>query len=594
MHKASSTPALDLSVFKLLRTYLWPKGSVAVKSTVFFSIVLILASKICAIWTPLFYRQAVNALSLNPRDFSHLVLASLAAYGLTRVLAVGLLELKDFLFARVEQRAVRLVATRVFEHLNALSLRFHLDRQTGSVTRSLEKGSRAIETFLKFSTFTILPLFMELALVLGTVLYLYGWILMGMIASVVIIYTVYTLKVTQWRAAFVKQKNKQDTECNHRAVESLLNYETVKYFGNERLELKRFDTAQKAYEEAAVKDKRGLAILNTGQGLIVSLGLVGTLCFMGNKIMEGHMTLGDLVLVNVYFAQLYQPLNMLGWAYREIKRSLLEMGEMINLLGAPVEISDETGAKLLKGRDTTIVFDKVSFAYYEDRPILKNISFEVPAHHKVAIVGPSGSGKSTIAKLLFRFYDVTAGQISIGGQDIRRVTQGSLRKLIGVVPQDMVLFNESIAYNVGYGDPKAPKGDIEWAVKSANLKSFVSQLPLGLETIVGERGLKVSGGEKQRIAIARTLLKRPKIFLFDEATSSLDSKTEKNIQENLNKISNKQTTILIAHRLSTVVDADQILVLDRGEIVERGSHETLLKKKGIYAEMWTRQHKKKL
>lgn len=564
-----------------------------IKSSVCFSVFLILASKICGIWTPLFYRQAVNALSLNPRDFSYLVLVSLAAYGLTRVLAVGLLELKDFLFARVEQRAVRLVSIRVFEHLMALSLRFHLDRQTGSVTRSLEKGSRAIETFLKFSTFTILPLFIELTLVLGTVLYLYGWILMGMIASVVIIYTVYTLKVTQWRAAFVRQKNKQDTECNHRAVESLLNYETVKYFGNERLELKRFDVAQKAYEEAAVKDKRGLAILNTGQGLIVSLGLVGTLCFMGNKIMEGQMTLGDLVLVNVYFAQLYQPLNMLGWSYREIKRSLLEMREMMDLLGASVEISDGATSKALKRQDTTILFENVSFAYNENRPILKNISFEVPSHHKVAIVGPSGSGKSTIAKLLFRFYDVTGGTISIGGQDIREVTQSSLRKLIGVVPQDMVLFNESIAYNVGYGDPKASKKEIEWAVAGANLKSFVAQLPQGLDTIVGERGLKVSGGEKQRIAIARTLLKRPKIFLFDEATSSLDSKTERNIQENLNKISKKQTTILIAHRLSTVVDADQILVLDRGEIVERGSHKALLKQKGIYAEMWARQHKKK-
>jgi ATP-binding cassette subfamily B protein len=563
-----------------------------IKTTVSFSLFLIVLSKICSIWTPLFYRQAVNALSLNPRDFSYLVLASLGAYGLTRVLAVGLLEIKDFLFARVEQRAVRLMATRFFEHLSILSLRFHLDRQTGSVTRSLEKGSRAIETFLKFSTFTILPLFMELSLVLGTVLYLYGWVLMGMIASVVIIYTVYTLKVTQWRAAFVREKNKQEIQCNHRAVESLLNYETVKYFGNENLELKRFDKAQRAYEEAAVKDKRGLAILNTGQGLIVSLGLVGILCFMGTKIMAGQMTLGDLVLVNVYFAQLYQPLNMLGWSYREIKRSLLEMREMIDLLGVSVEISDGEGAKVLKGQDTTIVFKNVSFAYNKERTILKDISFEVPAHHKVAIVGPSGSGKSTIAKLLFRFYDSTSGKISIGGEDIRQVTQSSLRKLIGVVPQDMVLFNESIGYNVGYGDPKASKKEIDWAVKSANLKPFLAQLPLGLGTIVGERGLKVSGGEKQRIAIARTLLKRPKIFLFDEAPSSLDSKTEKNIQENLNKISNKQTTILIAHRLSTVVDADQILVLDQGQIVERGSHEMLLKKKGIYAEMWARQHKK--
>ncbi len=592
MHKVSSTPALDLSVFKLLRTYLWPKGNGGIKVTVCFSVLFILTSKICAIWTPLFYREAVNALSLNPRDFSYLVLASLGAYGLTRVLSVGLLELKDFFFARVEQRAVRLVSIRVFEHLSALSLRFHLDRQTGSVTRSLEKGSRAIETFLKFSTFTIVPLFIELTLVLGTILYLYGGILMAMIATVVVVYTVYTLKVTQWRAAFVRQKNQEDTQCNHRAVESLLNYETVKYFGNEKLELKRFDKAQQAYEEAAIKDKRGLALLNAGQGLIVSLGLVGTLCFMGNKIMEGQMTVGDLVLVNVYFAQLYQPLNMLGWAYREIKRSLLEMQEMIDLLGAPVEISDRVRAKVLSGRDTTVVFDNVSFAYNENRPILKNISFEVPAHHKVAIVGPSGSGKSTLAKLLFRFYDVTGGRISVGGQDIRDVTQSSLRKLIGVVPQDMVLFNESISYNVGYGDPKASKQEIEWAVKGANLKTFIAQLPEGLETIVGERGLKVSGGEKQRIAIARTLLKKPKIFLFDEATSSLDSKTEKNIQENLNNISKKQTTILIAHRLSTVVDADQILVLDRGEIVERGSHEILLKKKGIYAEMWARQHKK--
>ncbi len=593
MHKASPISPLDLSVSKLLRTYLWPRNSLGIRATVFFSLFLIFASKICGIWVPLFYRQAVNELSLHPTQFSYLVLVALAAYGLTRVLAIGFLEAKDFLFARVEQRAVRLVSLRVFEHLNHLSLRFHLDRQTGSVTRSLEKGSRAIETFLKFSTFTIIPLFVELALVLGTVMYLYGGLLTLMIASVVVIYTVYTLKVTQWRSVFVREKSQQDIRCNHRAVESLLNYETVKYFGNEKLELKRFGEAQTAYERAAVKDKKGLAILNGGQGLIVSLGLVGTLCFMGTKIMEGQMTIGDLVLVNVYFAQLYQPLNMLGWAYREIKRSLMEMQEMLTLLGAPVEISDGSNSKSLRAKDTTLVFQNVSFAYNEDRPILKDISFEVPAHHKVAIVGSSGSGKSTLAKLIFRFYDVTEGQITIGGENIRDVTQASLRKLIGVVPQDMVLFNESIAYNVGYGDPRASKKEIEWAIKSANLSSFIKQLPKGIETLVGERGLKISGGEKQRIAIARTLLKRPKIFLFDEATSSLDSKTEKNIQDNLNKISKKQTTILIAHRLSTVVDADQILVLDQGRIVERGTHEALLKQKGLYAQMWARQHKKK-
>jgi ABC-type transport system involved in Fe-S cluster assembly fused permease/ATPase subunit len=586
---ASYTDKADTKVVKFLFPYLWPKGEGKIKTRVVISILAVILSKIAAVWVPFFYKKAVDIFDQANTQLIVVPVFFLIAYGFSRGLSISLLEIKEAVFARVEQQVIRKVALKVFAHLHALSLRFHLDRKTGSVTRSLERGTKAIETFFRFSTFSLIPTALEILLVVFTVLYFYGWIFCVLIASSMFLYIYYTLKITGWRATFLRHMNEADNKSNDRSIESLINYETVKYFGNETYEYTLYDQAQKAYENAAVKNKIGLAILNSGQGLIISLGLIVTMLISGHKVANHELTLGDFVLLNTYLIQLFQPLLILGFAYREIKRSLVEMEHLFGILNVQIDIQDAPDAvdfSLIKGE---IVFNQVSFSYNPDRQILKNVSFTVPAGKKVAIVGASGAGKSTIGRLLYRFYDVTEGSILLDGVDIKAMTQKSLRTHIGVVPQDTVLFNENIFYNILYGRPTASKEEVEKAAAMANLTPFIEKLPDGYKTTVGERGLKLSGGEKQRVAIARALLKHPKIFLLDEATSSLDTRTEKQIQDNLNRISKDHTTLAIAHRLSTIVDAHNIIVLENGEIVEQGTHKALLEKKGCYYHMWQKQ-----
>ena len=578
-----------IGVLKFLFPYLWPKGEFSIRVRLMVSIAAVLASKLVAVGVPYFYKQAVDSLGSTDLQAIALPIVFLVAYGLSRGLSVGLMELKEGLFARVEQNIIRKVALKVFAHLHALSLRFHLDRKTGSVTRSLERGTKAIETFFRFSTFHLVPTTLEIILVVGAVFYFYGWFFATLLSISMVAYIYYTLKITHWRATFLRSMNEADNVSNDRSIESLINYETVKYFGNEDHEYNRYDKTQKAYEEAAVKNKVGLAILNSGQGVIVSLSLIAIMLISGHKVIQHELTLGDFVLLNTYLMQLFQPLGVLGFAYREVRRSMVEMEHLFGLLDVPVEIKDAEDACPYAIKKGEIIFENVDFHYNENRQILQNVSFRVPAGKKVAIVGSTGSGKSTIGRLLYRFYDVTGGAVKIDGVDLRQVTQRSLQKTIGVVPQDMVLFNESIFYNILYGRPSASKEEVYQAARMANLEPLINRLPEGYETEVGERGLKLSGGEKQRVAIARTILKQPKIFLLDEATSSLDTRTEKEIQNNLNAISRNHTTLVIAHRLSTIVDADEIIVLDQGEIVERGKHDDLLKQRGSYYHMWKKQ-----
>ena len=580
---------VDFASIKILFPYLWPPQESGLRWRLMGSFFFVVASKVTAVGIPLFYKEAVNLIGLNIHESFGLIVFFLGAYGTSRAFSTFFLELKDYLFARIEQRAVRLLSVRVFNHLNALSLRFHLDRQTGAVVRTLERGSKAIETFFKFTTFSVFPIFLEVMVTVGMIAYLYGLTLSSWVCGSIIVYVVYTIKTTNWRAKFLRQMHDADNQANQQAVESLLNYETVKYFGNEELEQNRFEKAQRAYEQSAIKNKTGLSILNTGQGIIISVGLIGLLWMVAFRIKSQTLTLGDLVLINTYLLQLYAPLNMLGFAYREIKRSLVEMDGMFGLLKEPTDIQDLPGAQSLIFRGGEISFKDVVFSYSKERQILKGISFQVPAGKKVALVGPSGSGKSTIGRLLFRFYDVSEGEILIDGQNIQNVTQKSLRSVMGVVPQDTVLFNDSIYYNIQYGNPSASLNEVQSAAQSANIHKFIESLPQGYETMVGERGLKLSGGEKQRVSIARTLLKKPKIFLFDEATSSLDTTTEKYIQTNLNRISKDCSTLVIAHRLSTIIDAYKIFVLSAGKIVEEGTHKELLKQKGLYASLWEKQ-----
>tara|TARA_R110002050_G_scaffold70425_1_gene151777 strand:+ start:20970 stop:22778 length:1809 start_codon:yes stop_codon:yes gene_type:complete len=586
---SSYTQKAKLNVVKYLLPHLWPKGNWSLKFRLILSILCVLAGKVIAVWVPFFYKKAIDVFDSADTQIIAVPVFFLVAYGFSRGLSTGLIELKEAIFSRVEQRAVRSVALTVFRHLHNLSMRFHMDRQTGSVTRSLERGTKAIETFFRFSTFNILPTFIEIFLVLGTVFYFYKWYFSVLIGIGIFTYIYFTLKITHWRAQFVRKMNEEDNISNNKAIESLINFETVKYFGNEDHEYERYDRAQKLYEEAAVQNKFGLALLNSGQAIIISITLIAVLLSCGYEVYRKEMTLGDLVLINTYLIQLFAPLFMFGFAYREIKRSLVEMEHMFGLLNEPVDVQDKKDAQNIDITKGNITFKNVVFSYNPEREILHGINFDVSAGKKVAIVGPSGSGKSTISRLLYRFYDVTEGSIEIDGVDVREITQKSLRKSIAVVPQDMVLFNESIFYNIHYGRPEATEDEVFQAAKNAQLTEFIEMLPLKFDTTVGERGLKLSGGEKQRVAIARALLKRPKIFLFDEATSSLDTKTEKDIQDKLNQVSKNHTTLVIAHRLSTIVDADEILVLDKGHIVERGTHKALLKKKGHYFNMWERQ-----
>ena len=582
-------PRNDLQTIRSLVPYLWPTGETGLRVRVILAILLMITAKGINVVVPVFFKHAVDALSAGATAVLVVPVGLLVAYGMTRVLAHAFGELRDAVFAKVAQRAIRLAGLRTFRHLHRLSMQFHLDRQTGGISRAVERGTKGIEFLLTFMLFNILPTLIEILLVCGILWTLYNvWFALVTLATITG-YIVWTLSITEWRIKFRRRMNETDSDANTKSIDSLLNFETVKYFGNEDHEARRFDGALQAYEKAAVDSKTSLSLLNVGQGAIISIGLTVVMIMAGQGVADGTMTIGDFVLVNAYLIQLYMPLNFLGFVYREIKRSLIDMETMFGLLGKTPGIQDRDDATNLNVNGGNIEFSNVSFRYDPRRPVINDISFQVPAGKTVAIVGPSGSGKSTISRILFRFYDVDEGDVLIDGQDIRSVTQDSLRAAIGIVPQDTVLFNDTVYYNIAYGNPGATPTEVEDAARHAAIHDFVMNQPDGYQTKVGERGLKLSGGEKQRVAIARTILKQPKIMLFDEATSALDTHTEKEIQESLRKVSEGRTTLMIAHRLSTVVDADEIIVLDAGKITERGNHTDLLTQNGPYAKMWARQ-----
>ena len=578
-----------LGTLRTLMPYLWPVGRPGLRLRVVVALCLLAAAKFANVYVPFLYKAAIDALSLENIALIVVPVGAIVGYGLARVLAQAFGELRDAVFIKVGQNAIRSVALQTFEQLHRLALRFHLERQTGGLSRSIERGTKGIQFLLTFSLFSILPTLFEILLVVGILLYNYTpWF--GLLTLLTISgYIAFTLAITEWRTKFRRQMNDMDNEANTKAIDSLLNYETVKYFGNEGHEAERYDASLARYEQAAIRSQTTLSYLNIGQGVIVSAGLIAVMLLAAQQVKAGVMTLGDFVLINTFLIQLYLPLNFLGFVYREIKQSLVDMEEMFKLLRVNAEIIDRPGAKALEPNGGEVEFTDVDFSYEADRGILQGVSFRVPAGRTVAIVGPSGAGKSTISRILFRFYDVSAGSVRIDGQDIREVTQASLRDSIGIVPQDTVLFNDSIKYNIRYGNPGASDADVFEAARLAAIHDFVEGLPEGYDTMVGERGLKLSGGEKQRVAIARTILKEPRILLFDEATSALDSHTEREIQTALKQVSADRTTLVIAHRLSTVVDADEILVLDQGRIVERGRHADLLALEGNYAAMWARQ-----
>ena len=511
------------------------------------------------------------------------------AYGVGRIMMVVLAQIRDAIFAKVSQRAVRELAVRTFRHLHALSLKFHLERRTGGLARIVSRGTMGIDTVLRFSLFNTFPTILEIAFVAGILAWSYGWLYALVILLTVLAYVWFTYAATEWRINIRRDMNAADTEANTKAVDSLLNFETVKYFGNEEHETKRYAVSMDIYEKAAVKTWVSLAVLNSGQAVIYSAGLTIVMVMSALAVRAGHATVGDFVMINALMIQLYMPLNFIGSSYREIKQGLIDVEQMFTLLKVNAEIKDKPGARPLVVKDAEVVFENVNFAYDPERPILRDLSLRVPPGKTVAIVGPSGAGKSTISRLLYRFYDVTSGRVLIDGQDIANVTQTSLRAAIGMVPQDTVLFNDTIRYNIRYGRPDATDQEVEDAARMAQIHDFVMSLPKGYDSLVGERGLKLSGGEKQRVSIARTILKGPPILILDEATSALDSFTEHQIQEALRKVSENRTTLVIAHRLSTVVDADEIIVLERGQVAERGTHAELLAQGGIYAAMWNRQ-----
>ncbi len=573
-----------------LLPYLWPRNQPGMRLRVVTAMVFLVAAKVAIIYVPIFYKDAIDVLA--PADTGVLValpLGLILAYGAARVLSLAFGELRDAIFAKVGQRAIRNVALNVFRHLHKLSLRFHLERQTGGLSRAIERGTKAIELLLRFSLFNIIPTLIEITMVSVILWVMLDFAIAAVTFVTVLVYIGYTMVVTEWRIKFRRQMNEQDSSANTKAIDSLLNYETVKYFGNEEHEAQRYDKALQRYETAAVRNTTSLSVLNIGQAIIISIGLTLVMIMSGQGIVDGNLTVGDFVLANTYLMQLYQPLNFFGFVYREIKQALIDIETMFQLLAIDTEIADKPEAPDLKLAGGEVRFDDVDFGYDPRRPILKGVSFTVPPGHSVAIVGPSGAGKSTISRLLYRFYDVGDGRITIDGQDIRDVSQASVRRATGIVPQDTVLFNDTIYYNIAYGRPDASPAEVESAARLAHIHNFIMALPDGYQSMVGERGLKLSGGEKQRVAIARTIIKDPCILLFDEATSALDTQTEQEIQANLRELAQGRTTLIIAHRLSTVVDADEIIVLDQGQIVERGTHADLLVADGRYAEMWRRQ-----
>jgi ABC-type transport system involved in Fe-S cluster assembly fused permease/ATPase subunit len=572
--------------------YLWPAGHPGLKARVIFAMVALVLSKVVTVATPYAFKHATDALSPAAgaaATAATVVLFFVLAYGFGRIMMVALAQLRDGVFAKVSQRAVRVLAVQTFRHLHALSLKFHLERRTGGLSRIVSRGTMGIDTVLRFSLFNTIPTILEIVLVAGLLVWSFGWSYAAVIVITVILYVWYTYAATEWRMNIRRTMNDADTDANTKAVDSLLNFETVKYFGNEEHEAERFGRSMEIYEKAAIKTWVSLAVLNAGQALIFSIGLTIVMVMSALAVRNGQATVGDFVLVNALMIQLYMPLNFIGSSYREIKQGLIDVEQMFQLLKVNAEIKDKPGATPLKVAEAEVNFDNVSFAYDHERPILRDLSFTIPAGKTVAIVGPSGAGKSTVSRLLYRFYDVTGGRILVDGQDIAGVTQKSLRAAIGMVPQDTVLFNDTIRYNIRYGRPDATDAEVEAAAKMAQIHDFVMSLPKGYDSLVGERGLKLSGGEKQRVSIARTILKGPAILILDEATSALDSFTEHQIQEALKKVSENRTTLVIAHRLSTVVDADEIIVLDKGKVAERGTHEKLLRKQGIYHAMWNRQ-----
>jgi ATP-binding cassette, subfamily B, heavy metal transporter len=591
--KTHLKPATAWQTVRRVGPYLWPDGQVWIKRRVVMALVLLAMGKMVSVTTPYLYKLAVDALGgAEPTAAMAMMLTAVGltvAYGVARISVVLFNEARDAVFVRVGQRALRRLALETFTHIHRLSMRYHITRKTGGLSRIIERGVKGVDFLLRFLLFSIGPLIVELTMVTVIFALLFGWIYSAVVMVTIALYVAFTFRVTEWRVKIRREMNEQDTDANQKAIDSLLNFETVKYFGAEAREAARYDRAMARYEVAAVKTGLSLSFLNMGQAFIITTGLVIVMVMAALGVQNGVLTVGDFVMVNAYMIQITLPLGFLGTVYREIRQALVDMGEMFGLLGQPAEVTDKPGAPALRVAGGEVAFDAVTFDYETERAILKGVTIRVGAGEKVALVGPSGSGKSTIGRLLFRFYDVTGGAVRIDGQDIRDVTQDSLHAAIGVVPQDTVLFNDTIRYNIAYGKDGATQDEIEAAARAARIHDFIARLPDGYDTTVGERGLKLSGGEKQRVGIARTLLKDPAILLLDEATSALDSQTEASIQDSLREMGQGRTVITIAHRLSTIADADRIVVLEDGKVVEEGRHEVLIARGGRYAAMWARQ-----
>ena len=581
-------PQRDWRNLRGMLPYLWE-----FRGRALFAIACLVLSKTANVGVPLVLKGIVDSFEGAGQQLLVLPVALLAGYGVLKLGASLFNELRDLVFARVRFRAMRRLSTRVMEHLHALSLRFHLERQTGAVSRDLERGARSVSTILNYLVFSVLPILVEFSLIAAILVTQYAPVFALVTFGTVAVYVAFTFAITEWRMDFRHQMNRLDSAANSQAIDSLINYETVKYFNNERLERERYDRTLQEWEEYAVKSQSSMSLLNFGQGAIIALGVTGIMFYAADGVVSGTMSIGDLVLVNAFLLQLFIPLNFLGIVYRQIKYSLADMDLVFRLLEQGPEITDAPDARPLVLRAGEVRFEHVRFAYQAERPILDDVDFTIVPGQKVAVVGHSGAGKSTLARLLFRFYEVTGGRVLIDGQDIRAVTQDSLRRAIGIVPQDTVLFNDTIYYNIAYGRPDASREEVEAAAAFAHIRTFIEGLPGGWDTLVGERGLKLSGGEKQRVAIARAILKRPRILVFDEATSSLDTRTEQAIQETLAQVAADHTTLVIAHRLSTVIDADRILVMEQGRVVEQGNHAALLALGGRYAGMWELQQKER-